>query len=72
MVEILRPARRHRGDDQAETLRFMRIGAPMAPFLAQVIAQNQDNRSSPNEAADRYEAACALSAPADKILVVTL
>ena len=72
MVEILRPAHRHSEANDRETIGLMRMGAPSAPFLAQLFAQNQFAELIPAEVADRYEAATALTNEPSHVWVTTL
>ena len=69
MVEILRPAQRHL---EAETVHFVRAGAPSAAFLAQFLAQDQSNELTTADVADRYEAAAALTGEPVRVCVATL
>ena len=68
MVEILRPAQRHFTAQDIEAMR-MRPGAPMAPFLAQIYAQEHPHDVAPIDVADRYETAAALLGDSVRVTV---
>jgi hypothetical protein len=72
VVEILRPAQRHRAVLESETIQVARPGAPFAPFLAQFLAQEQTNELTTADVANRYEAAAALIGEPMRICVATL
>ena len=72
VVEILRPAHRHSEANNRETIGLMRMGAPRAPFLAQLFAQEQFAELTTTEVADRYEAATALTDEPSRVWVATL
>jgi hypothetical protein len=72
VVEILRPAHRHAGGHDGETIRLIRAGAPMAPFLTQLLARGRDTEFTTAEGTDRYEAAAALMAEPQHVCVATL
>ena len=72
MVEILRPAHRHSKANDGEPINLMRMGAPSAPFLAQLFAQEQFAGLTTAEVADRYEAATALTDEPSRVWVTTL
>lgn len=70
MVEILRPAQRH--TLEAEIVEAPRAGAPFAPFLAQVLSQNQKGRPTTADIADRYETAAALLDEPQRVCIATV
>ena len=72
MVEILRPAHRHSEANNRETIGLVRMGAPSAPFLAQLFAQEQFAELTAAEVADRYEAASTLTDEPSRVCVTTL
>lgn len=72
MVEILRPAQRHRIALESETIHVAEAGAPFAPFLAQFLAQDQRNEMTTYDVADRYEAAAALNGEPQRICIATV
>ena len=72
VVEILRPAQRHRVSLESETMRVVRAGAPYAPFLAQFLSQDQYDQVTNAAAADRYETAAALSGEPHRICIATV
>ena len=52
--------------------RLVRPGAPSAPFLAQLYAQQHMNELTTYEIADRYEAAAALQVDPHAVSVATV
>ena len=70
MVEILRPAQRH--TLEAEIVEVARAGAPFAPFLAQILSQNQMDDLTTADAADRYETAAALMGEPQRVCIATV
>lgn len=71
MVEILRPAQRH-FQGTAETARLLRVGAPAAPFLTQLLTRGHKIELTNAEGAAHYEAASALSGEQQRSCVATL
>jgi hypothetical protein len=67
VVEILRPAQRH-FDQTAKP----RVGAPMAPFLTQLLAQRQSAELTSAWGTAHYEAANALTTDGRSVCVATL
>jgi hypothetical protein len=72
VVEILRPAHRHRVVLESETAQVAQAGAPSAPFLAQFLAQEQTNELTTADVADRYETAAMLTGEPTRICIATL
>jgi hypothetical protein len=72
VVEILRPAQRHFEERDIEAVRSMRPGAPMAPFLAHVYAQENPSDAAAPGAANRYEWVAALATEPSCMCLTTI